>query len=124
MKTIAVAVAVFAFTACASGPSPRAPITKPKPPTVETARTSGGIDLSGLDQVQVMKLLRDRPVRTNLKVCVTPSGQVSKAEILEGSGEEWLEEAILASVRNWTYRPFRSIAGLQLCHTVEVDLKS
>jgi TonB family protein len=129
MKTLAssIVAAAFALTACASGPSLRSPVAKKdkaKPAIEMPTRVNGNVDLSNVDSVQLQKLLRQGSIRTDVRICVAPNGQVSKAEIVKGAGQEWFNQALLANIANWTYEPFQATTTAARCQTVKVDLRS
>jgi TonB family protein len=123
MKSLAIALSLSAFAACA--PTTQAEPQAPAPLGVQLpSRVAGDIELTKLEPVARLQLERRGQARTQVAVCVGPDGRVADATLIAGSGVEGYDRAVLDSVRQWTYRQYAAGEDSRVCKTVSVVYRS
>lgn len=119
----ALSVGVLAFTGCATS-TPTAS-TSPSAPTMQLpTRVSGGIDLTGLQTHEVQMLQREGDILLKVRLCVAPDGSVADAKLVQASGHNSYDMAVVASIQNWKYRPYAADKDMRVCKTVRVQYEA
>ena len=125
MNVLGVTLAALAFAGCAAtGPSTRA-----ADPQVATAafpkRLTGGEDLPTVRRFnRAIETRHDGAVNAQVRVCVSPDGQVASAELVSSSGLEDYDREVLTDVQAWRYEPYAAPAETKVCERLEVSYRA
>lgn len=123
MKTLGLAIAALAFAGCAAT-APQSAAPKSFAPgsaaTTTTTISSADLDQSLTDYDQLVSRRLDGTAKTRLNVCVSPSGKVSKAAVVAGSGIDELDRAIASAITNWKYERATAAVTEDRCRNVSV----
>ncbi len=113
-------IGVLAFAGC-STTTPTAKTT-PKAPSMELpAKVAGKISLDRLQGHEVQMLQRAGDVLLKVRLCVAPDGTVADAKLVEASGHNSYDMAVVSSIKSWQYQPYKAEKDMRVCKTVRVQ---
>jgi TonB family protein len=126
MKTLGLALTLalgsIAFAGCAAPAQSSAAPADPQAASLTfPARTSGADELPEVRRFnRAVQVEHAGQVKAQVRVCVTPDGNVAAAELVESSGVESYDQALISSVERWTYEPYQAPAETRVCQQLEV----
>lgn len=122
MKTFGLVIAALAFAGCAatSGQTTAPKKVASTDSDFPTRISADGLDDALTDYDQLISRRHDGEARARVNVCVKPSGQVSRASVVNSSGIAGFDRAVAAAIAQWKYERATAANGKTRCKNIKV----